>query len=546
MAVEVQSPGQLQEVLAILKRRLWQILLPGIVLGAIGMSFATIVPQTYKVLTRVEIRPVSLPLAGGGVDAQTVRKDLANAKFHVTSLARVRSVIEKLEWKDFTSLSRQMQHEYLTRVIGNIKVMTINAGSKSEGSSFLDIQYVDNDAERAEIFLNHLRDSYTTEVLDRFRNDARAHRATLHNQFSEAQNKYKEKEKQAAELKKRHGLSATQQAPGSGRQRDEDPVFRRLGDANAEYDRVQRDLAKAEVSLEVLREQLDEEPIEVPADTVFGGLDFTPQLIQIEDDILANQLKQEGLREAHSLYKAAELEIERLEAKRAALLEKTTQPDTQRRMVRNTRRDDLQAAIRDTELDIRKFQAQSQELLKNIDELGRKHLELQEIYREIKELDNEVTLAREAANEASKAYERQKRFVEFISQPHANPFELAMAATAPRLPEAPTGVILVLGALALGLGLGLASALVAEFGRNAYRSVGDISYAMAVPVLGAVNRIVTRGEARHTAIRRAMIGTSTAILVASILWVTWAYENKPRLLGPRLTQMIDGLSEGMR
>jgi hypothetical protein len=71
--------------------------------------------------------------------------------------------------------------------------------------------------------------------------------------------------------------------------------------------------------------------------------------------------------------------------------------------------------------------------------------------------------------------------------------------------------------------------------------VGDVSRSLAVPVLGAINRIVTRGEQRSALLRRAVVGTSTLVLVGTILWVTWAYQTRPALLGPRVTRLIDDL-----
>ena len=60
------------------------------------------------------------------------------------------------------------------------------------------------------------------------RNDARNVRDNYQNQLAIAQQIYRDKEKVAAELKRKHGLSATQQAPGPDRQRTENPVFTRL------------------------------------------------------------------------------------------------------------------------------------------------------------------------------------------------------------------------------------------------------------------------------------------------------------------------------
>src|SRR4030095_16444187 len=124
-------------------------------------------------------------------------------------------VIEKLEWPDYSALPPQEQYEYLQRVVKNLGVNVGGPGTGRTlpGSSFITISYTDSDGERAEQFLNKLRDAYTAEVVERYRNNVRATRDSYQNDLLEAERTYREKESQLAELKKQHGVSATQPAP---------------------------------------------------------------------------------------------------------------------------------------------------------------------------------------------------------------------------------------------------------------------------------------------------------------------------------------------
>ena len=134
--------------------------------------------------------------------------------------------------------------------------------------------YNDTDPERAQQFVNRLRDAYTSEVVERYRNDARAVRDALQNQLALAQDAYRDKERQATELRRKHGLSNTQQAPGGGREREEDPIFTQLNQARKEAAETMVKVATEEAALEVLRTQHAEAPREVPQASVSSGLDY--------------------------------------------------------------------------------------------------------------------------------------------------------------------------------------------------------------------------------------------------------------------------------
>ena len=148
---------------------------------------------------------------------------------------------------------------------------------------------------------------------------------------------------------------------------------------------------------------------------------------------------------------------------------------------------------------------------------------------------------KEHYNNVATRYDGQRSFVELINQPHANPFIVSEEAAAPTEHTSPNELLVWSIGLFLGLAIGLLIAILGEFGHNGYRSVGDIGRSLAVPVLGVVNGIVTREEARRMAARKLMVTASTLVLVVAIVWVTWAYENSPSLLGSELTRFIDDL-----
>ena len=537
--------SQVQDFLDIAKRRAWQIVLPALLGVAIANAVATLLPRKYQVATQLELRDTALPATGEGAVARGIQNDVASAQYHIKSSERVRRVIEKLEWQDFTSLSKVMQHEYLQHVIRRIHVKA-KVAPKQVGSSFISIKYSDSDAQRAESFTNRLRDAYTSEVVERFREEARGVRYSLQNQMSIAQLVYRDKEKEAAELKRKHGLSSTQQATGDGRQRAEDPVYERLTRARVEISNVQIRLVSEQARLTELEQLLAEAPREVPQESLTSGFGYETRLVQIETDIAIEKDRQEGLLHPHSQWQAAQQAIDELEEERAQLLDEATSPVREMQLIPNPRREILASQMEDAQVEIRQLEAQEEQLSATIEDLANTHSELSEIYREVKELDSEVGIARKNYDDISRRFKNSQSFVELIDQPHANPFIVSEEAIAPRRHTSPNEALILIIGLALGLGLGLGLAVLAEFGNAGFRGITDITRAMAVPVLGVVNAIVTRDEARKRGARQMTVAASTLILVVAVLWVTWAYENSPRLLGSELTRFIDDLKSNLR
>ena len=65
-------------------------------------------------------------------------------------------------------------------------------------------------------------------------------------------------------------------------------------------------------------------------------------------------------------------------------------------------------------------------------------------------------------------------------------------------------------------------------------------------MLGIVNEIRTRSERREDRTRRTVAALATLALVGSILWVSWAFDNRPQLLGTGLARALGDLREALR
>src|SRR3954467_4264391 len=108
MAVQIESQGQLQEFIGILKRRKWQVLLPAAIVLALSVAAAVIVPKKYVARTQIELRQV-------GVSIST--KESSTAIFQLRAIERIQRILKERQNAEFLSLPSQgEQMEFITRV----------------------------------------------------------------------------------------------------------------------------------------------------------------------------------------------------------------------------------------------------------------------------------------------------------------------------------------------------------------------------------------------------------------------------------------------
>ncbi|MBL8800581.1 MAG: hypothetical protein JNN27_01185 [Planctomycetes bacterium] len=545
MAARDNNP--LQEVVQILRRRALQIVLPALVTLSIGWFLGQLWPRTYLAQTSVEVREINAPIATGSADVRAIQRDIANAGWQIKQFERIARVLDKLEWREYREATDPVERaEFVREVSARIKTNVSGGGKQVQGSILFTVAYEDHDPQRAEQFLNQLRQVYIAETLERYRAEARRTLELLLNQKTLAQRLATEAGAAASTLKKDSGVSATQQAPGGGRQRDEDPVFRRKSDAEQQLFVADAELAVSLAEVEQIKKRLEAEPAELAQTRERGGLAFDDEVAAIERAKAEQRERQQGLRPDNSVYKNAEFKIRQLDAKLEQLLAVARAPENETRMAPNPAREQLAARLSDAELALARARARKARLEADVQALTIECNQLADVYRRLEDLDRQARIAAADLERAAENYDRQKAAVDFVNSPFADPFVLAEAARAPKDPISPNAALFVIGGLVLGLAFGLGTSLAAEFGRNGVRNAAEAERIAGAPVLGVVNRIRTRRERRELLGRRVVVVLSTVAIAASILWTTWAYQNEPQALGVSLRTALDRFREALQ
>lgn len=534
MATQVESQTQLQDFLQILKRRRWQVILPALVVLALGVAFAVIVPKKYVARTQVELRPVGVSISS---------KDGANAAYQIRAQNRIFQVLQDRQNPEFLALSPDDRATFLKRVQDDVRVTTSGGG---QSATFVNIEYVDVDRVWAQTYLRALRDDWIEDVVKRDINKAQDELQKLRDEKVRFEKLLKDEESRLTELRRTNSLSPTQPTPGAGTVREEDPIFARLKENEAKRDKIEQELPVLKNELEVFRKRYDETPAKLTRENVIEAQTNEAELraLELEIEALTEQLG--GLKPANSRFKKISDELDQKRSRRDQIQRLVTKGGIETSTVDNPEREKLRKRIDDLELEITRLESTLTGLVAAIDTDSSRVQEIHDVYRDEREYKERIGRLEKSLEDATLKYNAQARLVDQLASPLANPFDITSEVLADSRPTEPNPWLIIGVAIAAGLALGLSTALLAEFSRSSFRTIADISRTMAIPVLGAIGPIQTRRERRAESVRRLVVGVSSLALIAAIAFVTWAWAKDSPLLSPGMREAIESLRTKLR
>lgn len=534
----MESQGQIQDFLNVLRQRRWQILLPALFTLTLGIAFAAIVPKKFEVATRIELRESNL-----GADAATER-EAPSAEYHVKHFNRVRQVIEEQAsmWPEYFELPPQKRGDFVADVMDSISVFSL-AKSKDRGSTFVDITYTDVNGKRAESFLRELTGLWVREVIDRQLTTVQNAIEVVRRNFDKASAEFGLKQQQYNTLARDLGIDPTQPVNAKFENRG-DIVVRRVEAKTQEFEDESLDLKGMLAELEELQKQLSEEPPTLEKDTP-DTRDLDRQITDGERAISTLEALQERYKPANRRHGAVQEELNRTRRELADLQRLRDEEAARKALEPNPDYLRLVGQISDMQSKIRGRQAKVEELASSMVELQREMLGRYPDYETLQRLQFEMQLAQQEVEGLRRERDAKEQELQLMQEAYGRPYDIVQEPQASETPSEPNPALIVAVGLFLGLGLGFGLAILGEFARNGFRSVHDLRNVMTVPVLGAVNAIVTRAEARRLRARRTLVGLSSAVVVGSILWVTVTWSLSPDQLPLGVVEAIENLRKMM-
>lgn len=545
MAVEVESTSQLEEFLGVLRRRLWWIVIPTAVCGVLGVSFAVIVPKKYVSTAKILVRDV------GSMSSQSVRgtpsvREGSVAPHVIGSGENIQKNLNALPWSDYNMLSPRDQQEYRQRISENLKIHLQDVPNNA-GAQIVSLSYANTDPQRAYMFLSGLVTIWKQEVENRYQRNEQETAARLKRDADllEQDRTAKMKEMEARLIA--NGLPPRDWARGERGNAESgwDFKWRQFEAAKVEVAADAAEIEDLEGKIGVKRAAHDRAEVEVPESQELESTDE----IQLEIATLVKERERlrigiEGLLSTHPDYKLAQRRFAAIDDSLARL--RGSRPDgsgTGERMIPNPERARLVEEISALEEELALAKESHARGTATVERL---RLETEELSKEIKQIELlEVQLSEIGVKLAALGKQRidQGARVASTEGGAGDFFEDLELPTQPSRHTTPNPYVISALGIIGGIALGLALALLSEFSRNTFRSARDMTRVMVVPVLGTVNKIVTKKQRARGIVYRAVLGTGTLAFVLVMGYMTWAWAYDPDSLAPTLRRVIDGVRQ---
>lgn len=561
MAASAQPAQQVAELLSILKRRKAWILVPPIITFTLAFVLAALLPRQFEASTIIEVKEIVL-LEDPTVEKiheHPVIRNLALLPNRLKDLRLLESVIgQELQWDGFLKIAGDpvTKREYLQEVAKRLTVAVTQRGPMDVGNDRVFIVYRDSSPSRTKNFIDKLSEVFMREARDDYR-------ARVEEQRNLLKLEHENQARGITDLiQKIHDLVKDNDLPRAAADTENPQALVFKDPVEVELVQVSDDLRKAEAALEELNLRIDAAQTELA--TLPEWLDQKQiQRSQVEEGgpyatyILTLEAEKTKLHEQignkrtqgeniHPTVRVALQKIEQIEAQQKELLGQLQGGEGQEEESRasNPRFIDQSRVVQQliTDRDTKRAEVAR---LKGLEEEKRSEREykidayrtLSEYGRRLEELkiDNDATLA--ALNVKEVIFNR-------LRSEAGNPFEIILPPIEPRDAVWPSVPIILGIGIFLGLGIGFALAFLTEFGRLSFRTIEDVGRSLSVPVLGAVNLILTPKQIRKRRFSRLATALGLVVFLGALVGFAWLYAKHPERLPRWLVQPVDKLIRG--
>jgi uncharacterized protein involved in exopolysaccharide biosynthesis len=532
MPVEVESTSQLEDLVRVVRKRVGWLLVPLSLCLALGTSFAFLVPKKYVSREAVMVRDV------GGRDRQQRGSTGGQVASHVIRAPkRVKAVIESLRWP-WAALTKVEKEEFLERTIDNLSVSSPILGP-SVNEQIVTISFAHTDPVKALRFTSEISRLWREEVLEASRKATESAYEKLRERRGQMQNRLAQISEDLSTKHKQYSIPPWNTVAWG--ERPLAPEFDELLSLRAEREEVARTLILRGEEVEELEGAYTKMEDMVPFETTAAGQTYQARIEQLRSLVQSEQLllTTQGYRPGHSKFVQIQDRINGYKEELALLTGALSGSVVPPEMQQNKAKLEAGEALRLAEKDMLRLVGKLERLDSGLRNTEARTRELQTIYQELHDLQAERVRVNSNLAQAEDEFTRKE--VEWTEMKSAagNPFNLLRQAELPTRPTEPSVPLIILGSAVLGLALGLGGAFMAEYGRNCFRTVNDITRVMVVPVLGTVNTIVTSRERRRANLVHILIGGSTFLLIATLGFVTYAWEVDQSLLSDDLRMSLE-------
>lgn len=477
-AQDLHDGVSLRALLAVLRRRRAFILIPTLLVAALGVAAAYLLPSTYRAETRFEAQtPVPTP---GDDTAAAAEPDVQRQLARITEVVQRRSLLERVsrDLRLVPGAAGGLSDAQLAAVRARI-------GLRVEGDRTFVLSFEDQSPERAARAVSRLADAVIARTRGEREERANGAVSFLEAQLPEVEKRLADQEAAIESYKQRWISEIPEQLP---------TTLKLLEGVQARLQTVSGTVSEEEAKSASIRREL--------ADLEGRGVSLQPEKSPAEQHLEDLQLQLAQLR---TRYTDEHPEVIRLRGEiaevKASLDDGTagTPPapaysDLQMRYL------DLKAELQASEERLARARQDKQDLLAASATYQDRVEAAPEHERELAEMTRRYDATKAHHEELLDELQKARLAQERDRTPQAGGFEVVEAARVPTAPVSPNRLRLGLLGLILGLGLGVGLAFFAEHLDRSYRDVDAIEDDLDLPVLATVPTLgAARGGADEAA-----------------------------------------------
>ncbi|MGQ0552056.1 MAG: GumC family protein [Planctomycetota bacterium] len=544
-----QDPREaLSEILKAIRRNRARVVFTTLVTLMLGYGLSLVWPNKYESYTTFLMRDDASSAVTSRLDELTGLGEIKRTEAlqaELRSRKRVEAVLNELQWPEWldTAGSENDRRELLLKLSENLKV---NMAPDVTGKKNVTITFAWTSALKAADFCNGLRNAWIQRTMEDRRRD-------LEDEY----------ERQKAILRDREADYA--EALEAGRKyAEENQVSKLLSvDANIEmkalYLQDQTRLVGEQQSLlgeiERLRATMEATVKEIPAGVQATNPEQATLLLALQQakaelEKLTDPVK--GYKAEHPARRAAQSKLDALLAELASKGWSTETETGEPKLVTNPAYYALGAELQLKQAEEAAVRAQLQsveqsmaEAQANLDRLPTVTAEIGRLQGLAESYKLLAALQREAIQPIAEEVQRARAGTvgadsrAFGSEGGA--FEILDTAVPAEQPVLPIATIIMAVSLVLGILLGALGPVLREMTRSSFGTVKEVSRSLGVPVLGAVDLILTTKDLRARAVQRALTYATMLLVLVALGTALFIYRYHQDVLPGELLRALRAL-----
>jgi len=520
-----------QLFIAAVRRHSVRVVFTTLVFVLIGLGITMLWPPKYKSETQFmlrESRLVTDSAAMQDLEKIPLSKKLQSLQNELKSMRRVGDVLDELQWKEWleTAGRPSRRRALYVKIKGNLGVAM---SPDVTGSINATISFAWTSPGKAADFVNRLRDAWIKLVSDGYRKTLENDKERAEKLLAERQQDYNDRLGDVHTYEQENDVPSLLTNEINNEMKAETQL--KLSEARARLESTVTDIEILRTELNLIAPQYEDEVLPNNPEQALAWKN-------LEKAKAAFRNIEGKYMPAHRKYEAA---VDAIAAADAELAAAGGTPEKLKSIENNPLFQAKAAQLVAATEEEREYRALVETYQTEVEAIEERLRRLPVVTSQLRRLNSQVATADELLNQARLDIQPLRDRVAAVRSQNTavnqsggilgrGAFEIIDQGIEPERPMLPIGAIIMALSLILGVGTGLLGPVLSELTRSSFGSVKEVTRTLGVPVLGAVDLILTARDVRARSVQSALTITTMALVLTALATALYIYSAKPHVL----------------